>query len=64
MEGVDAAAAEGHGLSADGDTNINRASADLVGDVVDCFETGRTEPVYAGGAGGVWDARCERGGAA
>lgn len=47
MECVDPAAAEGHGLSADGDANIDCARADLVGDVVDCFEARGAETVYA-----------------
>lgn len=47
VEGVDASAAEGHGLGADSDANFDCPRADLVGDVVDCFEARGAEAVDA-----------------
>ena len=52
-----------HRFSANCNTNIDAAIADLVGDVLDSFEPGRAEAIYGGstGCGGV--PSCERGGA-
>ena len=58
----EAVAALRHRFSANGDTNIDAAGDDLVGDVLDTFEARRAEAVYGGGpsCGGV--PSCEGGG--
>lgn len=60
MEGfLEAIAAFGHGLGADCETDLNASVADLVGDVLNCFETGGAEAVDRRGGGGVGEASCE-----
>lgn len=60
-EGVTAG---GHGLSAKGDTDLDGARGDLIGDVLNGFEAGGAEAVYAGAGGSDGEASGEEGGAA
>lgn len=60
MEGFfEPIAAFGHGLGADCETDLNTSITDLVGDVLNGFETGRAETVDRGGSGGVGEAGCK-----
>ena len=51
-----------HGFSANCNTNIDAATDDLIGDILDSFEPGRAEAVYGGGTGCGGVPGCEGGG--
>ena len=52
-----------HRFSTNCNTNIDAASDNLVGDVLDTFEPGRAKAVYGGGTGCGGVPSCEGGGA-
>jgi hypothetical protein len=56
-----AVAASGHVLGADSQTNLDCASLDLCGDVLDSLEAGGAEAVDAAGGGGCGEASSEAG---
>jgi hypothetical protein len=60
MEGfLEAITAFRHGLGADCEADLNATITDLVGDVLNGFETGGAEAVDGRGGGGVGEAGCE-----
>lgn len=64
MEGLlESVASFTHGLSANGDTDLDAAFGDLIGDVLCGLQSGGAEAVDGGSTRSVRDAGCKRGGA-